>query len=97
MTVSPLIVGAIIILYAVIVGLAIIAFGQILLAVREIAFNTRKEGVKHPHYEILLIMAKINNILGWIILIVGVVGGIYMAVAGPAIPITGVIQRSPVL
>ena len=80
-----------------IVGLAVIAFGQILLAVREIAFNTRKEGVKHPHYEILLIMAKINNVLGWIILVLGVIGGIYMAVAGPAIPLSGTITKTTTL
>jgi hypothetical protein len=97
MSISPLIVGLIIVLYAVIVGLAIIAFGQILLAVREIAFNTRKEGVKHPHYEILLIMAKINNVLGWIILVLGVIGGIYMAVAGPAIPLSGTITKTTTL
>jgi len=97
MSISPLIVGLLIVLYAVIVGLAIIAFGQILLAVREIALNTRKEAVKHPHYEILLIMAKINNVLGWIILILGVIGGIYMAVAGPAIPINGPITKATTL
>jgi len=85
MSLNPILVGAVIVLYSVILGLAIIAFGQILLAVREIAFNTRKEGVKTPHYEILLIMAKINNLLGWIVLAVGVVIGIYLAVAGKAI------------
>jgi len=87
MTISPLIIGLIIILYGVIIGLSIIAFGQVLLAIREIALNTRKAEVKHPHYEVLLIMAKVNNILGWIILVLGVIGGIYMAVAGPGIPI----------
>jgi len=85
MSLNPILVGAIIVLYSVILGLAIIAFGQILLAIREIAFNTRKEGIKTPHYEILLIMAKINNLLGWIVLAVGVVIGIYLAVAGKAI------------
>jgi hypothetical protein len=97
MHVSSLIVGAVIVLYAVIVGLAIIAFGQLLLAFREIAFNTRKEGVKTPHYEVLLIMAKINNILGWILLVAGVAAGIYMAVAGPGITIAGDMTRSSVL
>lgn len=97
MHVSSLIVGAVIILYAVIAGLAIIAFGQLLLAFREIAFNTRKEGVKTPHYEVLLIMAKINNILGWILLVAGVAAGIYMAVAGPGITISGNMTGSSVL
>jgi hypothetical protein len=97
MSISPLIVGLVIILYAAIVGLMIIAFGQVLLAIREIALNTRKEPVKHPHYEILLIMAKVNNILGWIILVLGVIGGIYMAVAGPAIPLAGTITKTATL
>jgi hypothetical protein len=79
---SSIIVGTVIILWSVIVGLAVIAFGQLLLAIREIAFNTRKEGSKMPHYEILLIMAKINNILGWLFLILGVAAGIYFAVTG---------------
>jgi hypothetical protein len=94
MTISPLIVGAFIILYAVIVGFAVIAFGQLLLAIREIAFNTRKDDGKHPHYEILMLMAKINNILGWVLIVVGVIGGIYMAVAGPAVPSSGMVKTT---
>jgi len=97
MHVSPVIVGAIIVLYTAVLGLAIIAFGQLLLAIREIAFNTRKEGAKTPHYEILLIVAKINNILGWILIIVGLAAGIYMAVAGPAITIAGDLTKTSVL
>jgi hypothetical protein len=97
MHISSLIVGAVILLYVVILGFAIIAFGQLLLAIREIAFNTRKEGVKTPHYEVLLIMAKINNILGWVLIILGLVGGIYMAVAGPGITIAGDLQKTSVL
>jgi hypothetical protein len=85
MSLNPILFGAIIVLYSVVVGLAIVAFGQILLAIREIAFNTRKEGVKTPHYDVLLIMAKINNLLGWIVLVAGVLIGIYMAVAGKPI------------
>jgi hypothetical protein len=97
MHVSSLIVGAVIILYAVVLGFAVIAFGQLLLAIREIAFNTRKEGGKTPHYEVLLIMAKINNILGWILIVLGVVAGIYMAVAGPGLTIAGDLQKTSVL
>jgi hypothetical protein len=85
MSLNPILFGAIIVLYSVVLGLAIVAFGQILLAIREIAFNTRKEGVKIPHYEVLLIMAKINNLLGWIVLVAGVLIGIYLAVAGKPI------------
>jgi hypothetical protein len=82
MQINSIVVGVVTILWSVIVGLAIIAFGQLLLAIREIALNTRKEGTAHPHYEILLIMAKINNILGWLLLIQGVAAGIYFAVTG---------------
>jgi hypothetical protein len=82
MPISSIITGTVIILWSVIVGLAVIAFGQLLLAIREIAFNTRKDGAKVPHYEILLIMAKINNVLGWLFLILGVAAGIYFAVTG---------------
>ena len=97
MHISPIIYGAGIVLYTAVLGMAIIAFGQLLLAIREIAFNTRKEGVKTPHYEILLIVAKINNILGWILIIVGVAAGIYLAVAGPAITIAGDLTKASVL
>lgn len=82
MPLSSIIVGTVIILWSVIVGLAVIAFGQVLLAIREIAFNTRKAETKAPHYEILLIMAKINNVLGWLFLILGVAAGVYFAVTG---------------
>jgi hypothetical protein len=85
MRISPIITGAVIILWSLVVGLATIAFGQLLLAIREIALNTRKEGSKASHYEILMIVAKINNILGWVLLAAGVALGIYMAVAGSPI------------
>jgi hypothetical protein len=95
--INSIIVGAVTILWSAIVGLAIIAFGQVLLAVREIAINTRKDGSAHPHYEILLIMAKINNILGWIFLVVGVALGIYFAVAGGPIILPATFKTSTVL
>ena len=80
--ISNIIVGGVIILWAVIVGLAVIAFGQVLLAIREVAHNTRKEGGHGPHYNVLLVMAKINNVLGWIVLVLGVVLGAYLIIAG---------------
>lgn len=97
MEINSIVVGAVTILWSVFVGLAIIALGQVLLAIREIALNTRKDGSAHPHYEILLIMAKINNILGWIFLVVGVGLGIYFAVTGGPIVISAPIKTSTVL
>jgi hypothetical protein len=85
MSISPIILGGAIILWSLVVGLAIIAFGELLLAIREIAMNTRKEGVKTPHYEILMIMAKINNFLGWVLLVAGLALGIYTMITGSPI------------
>jgi hypothetical protein len=87
MTISPIILGGAIILWSLVVGLAIIAFGELLLAIREIALNTRKEGVKTPHYEILMIMAKINNLLGWVFLVAGIALGVYVMITGSPIPL----------
>jgi hypothetical protein len=86
-TISNWIVGVALILWSVVVGLAIVAFGQVLLAIREVAHNTRKEAGKGAHYNVLLIMAKINNLLGWIVLALGAAAGIYMLVAGHPIVI----------
>ncbi|MDD8027127.1 MAG: hypothetical protein PHI34_11485 [Acidobacteriota bacterium] len=80
--ISNIILGIAIILWSIILGMAIIAFGQLLLAFREMAHNTRKEGVHGPHYNILLVMAKVNNLLGWVMLAAGLAFGIYMLVAG---------------
>ena len=82
MTVSQLVLGGAIILWSLVVGLAVIAFGQVMLAIREIAINTRKADDKTPHYEILLIAAKINNLLGWILLVAGLALGIYTMIKG---------------
>ncbi len=81
-TISNIVLGIAVILWSAIVAMAVIAFGQLLLAFREMAHNTRKEGVHGPHYNILLIMAKINSLLGWVVLVAGVAFGIYMLVAG---------------
>lgn len=82
MTVSQIILGGAIILWSLVVGLAVIAFGQVMLAIREIAINTRKGDDKTPHYEILLIAAKINNLLGWILLVAGLALGVYTMIKG---------------
>jgi hypothetical protein len=82
MTVSQLILGGAIILWSFVVGLAVIAFGQVMLAIREIAINTRKGDEKTPHYEVLLIAAKINNLLGWILIVAGLALGVYTMIKG---------------
>ena len=97
MQINSIVVGVVTILWSVIMGLAIIAFGQLLLAIREIALNTRKEATAHPHYEILLIMAKINNVLGWVFLVLGVALGIYFAIAGGPIIIPTAVKTSTIL
>jgi hypothetical protein len=81
---SRILIVLVIALWSVVIGLSIVAFGQILLAIREIALNTRKEGEvhHHGHYSVLLVMAKVNNVLGWIVLVLGLVAAVYVAVAG---------------
>ncbi|MCX6566869.1 MAG: hypothetical protein NTW38_10710 [Candidatus Aminicenantes bacterium] len=44
---SRVLVGLVVVLWSLVVGLSIVAFGQILLAIREIALNTRKEEAAH--------------------------------------------------
>jgi hypothetical protein len=92
-TVSNIVLGIAVILWSIIFSMAIIAFGQLLLAFREMAHNTRKEGAHGPHYNILLLMAKINNLLGWVVLAAGVAFGIYLLVAGhPLVFLTPTVQ-----
>ncbi len=93
--ISNIIVGIALILWSAIMGLAIVAFGQLLLAIREVAHNTRKEGVHGAHYNILLIVAKINNLLGWLVLGLGVILGIYMIVAGHPIVMQMQVPANP--
>ncbi len=60
------------------IGLTIIASGQVFLAIREIAINTRKEESKETsQYRALLTIAKLNNIIGRILII----AGLFIAVA----------------
>jgi len=55
-------------------GLGIIASGQLFLAVREIALNTRKEeSAEKSTYSVLLTVAKLNNLLGWLVIIAGAI------------------------
>lgn len=71
--------GVIVILLAIVNGLIVIASEQVLLAIREIALNTRKEGSSTlEQYKTLLTMAKVNNFLGWAIIIVGALMGFGM-------------------
>ncbi len=47
---SRLLVGLAVCLWAFVIGFSIVAFGQILLAVREIALNTAEGGGQVPHH-----------------------------------------------
>ena len=57
-------------LFFISLGLTVIASGQIFLAIRETALNTRREESEEASkYQILFTVAKINNIVGWLIMI----------------------------
>lgn len=59
---------------AFICGVAIIAFDELLLCVREIALNTRKEGSdKEPQYHAIPTIASLLNVLGWIAIVGGLI------------------------
>jgi hypothetical protein len=95
--ISNIIVGIVLLLWSAIMGLAIIAFGQLLLAIREVAHNTRKEGVHGAHYNILLIVAKINNLLGWLVLGLGLIFAVYIIVAGHPIILQMQVPANPAI
>jgi hypothetical protein len=93
--ISNILMGIVLVLWSAIIGLAVIAFGQLLLAIREVAHNTRKEGVHGAHYNILLIVAKINNLLGWLVIGLGVILGVYLIIAGHPIILQTQIPANP--
>jgi hypothetical protein len=93
--ISNILMGIVLVLWSAIIGLAVIAFGQLLLAIREVAHNTRKEGVHGAHYNILLIVAKINNLLGWLVIGLGVILGVSLIIAGHPIILQTQIPANP--
>jgi len=77
---SEFIIFFLILLFFASIGLTIIASGQLFLAIREIAFNTRKEKSEETNqYKVLLLVAKVNNFLGWLIIIFGFIGAWLLA------------------
>ncbi len=72
-----IILGIGVLMGGVIMGLGIIAAGEIFLAIREIALNTRQavipEGLDtySSHYRVLGFVAGLNKVLGWAIVVVG--------------------------
>jgi len=67
-------------LLVIVFGLIIIASGQLFLAIREIALNTRRDdSEEHNKYATLFAVAKINNIIGWLVLIIGTLTAIILA------------------
>jgi len=72
---TELIIFFLILLFFVAIGLTIIASGQVFLAIRETALNTRKEKSEETRlYKVLLVVAKINSFIGWLIIIFGFIG-----------------------
>jgi hypothetical protein len=70
-----------ILLISFVIGGSIVASGQVFLAIREIALNTRNgEDEKNgkPKYGMLETMARINNFLGWIIIIFGLILAVFV-------------------
>jgi len=74
---TELIIALPFLLFLIVIGLAIIASGQVFLAIRETALNTRKEeSEKSSQYGVLLTVAKLNNVIGWLIIIFGILAGL---------------------
>ena len=64
------------VLPSVILGALLIAFGQVFLAIRETAINTRQAGDPRGQYGTLQKVAGLVTVLGWIVIVVGVVAGV---------------------
>jgi uncharacterized membrane protein YedE/YeeE len=71
-----LLISILIIVGAFMVGIIIIGFGELLLAAREIALNTRKESEEKTQYKSLKITAIIISCLGYFIIGIGAFIGI---------------------
>jgi len=71
-----------IVLISFVIGGFTVASGQIFLAIREIALNTRKEdSEERAEYGMLETMAKLNNFIGWVIVVFGLILGLVVAFA----------------
>lgn len=74
---TELIIGLPVLLFILVIGLSIIASGQVFLAIRETAINTRKEESEETsQYKVLFTVAKFNNVIGWLIIIFGILAGL---------------------
>lgn len=49
----------------IIFSLQIVAMGQLLLAIRQISLNTGS-GNEDPQFQTLKLVAKLNNVVGWV-------------------------------
>ncbi len=73
---GPALTGVVLILGAVLSGIAIIAWGDVLLAAREIALNTRRaDSANKSQYRSLEAVATLNNIVGGLVILGGVILG----------------------
>ena len=72
-----IILGMGVLMGGVIMGLGIIAAGETLLAIREVALNTRQAVIPQgldtysSHYPVLGFVAGLNKVLGWVVVVVG--------------------------
>ena len=74
--------GIVIILSSIVIGALVIASGQVFLAIREIALNTRKEESTED-YSTLYGVSKINNYFGWLIIVAGFLVGMAIILGLP--------------
>jgi uncharacterized membrane protein len=71
------------ILGAIVIGVSMIAFGQLLSVIREIALNTRKEETTYrTEYKALDSLATFIAVIGWIIIIGGIFIGVISSIGG---------------
>jgi hypothetical protein len=71
---------------AIVIGIPMIAFGQLLLVFREVALNTRSsESTITTQYRTLESLAALLAVIGWIILIGGIVVAAWSFITGVSI------------
>jgi hypothetical protein len=71
------IVGFYVLIGSVISGSIIVASGQVFLAIREIAINTRSQNSEeNGEYKTLWVLAKLNNAIGILVMIIGIIVGL---------------------
>lgn len=78
---TGILIGIGVLLVNLIFGLFVVAFADMMLALREIALNTRREG-RTGHYQGLEISANIIRWVGWLLIAFGIFIGVIMIFGG---------------